>query len=200
MKAIKERKKFLGILMILSIIAINCLVTNVYATDHLVDLTANGTGQTNTGNAGGNTGNIGGTNSIEEINQPTFSTVNQTVYATANTNIKSSYSTTSSTIGTLTKDQSITRTGVSNNGWSRVVMSNGTIGYVETASLTTTAPSTTTPPANNNNNSSLYNNTNTNTDTLPKTGIGDNTGMYIIMGICVVAAIYAYKKIRDYNI
>lgn len=199
MKAIKERKKFLGILMILSIIAINCLVTNVYATEHLVDLTANGTGQTNTGNAGGNTGNIGGTNSIEEINQPTFSTVNQTVYATANTNIKSSYSTTSSTIGVLAKDQKITRTGVSNNGWSKVLMSDGKEGYVETGFLTTTAPSTTTPPANNN--SSLYNNTNTNnTDTLPKTGIGDNTGMYIIMGICVVAAIYAYKKIRDYNI
>lgn len=198
MKAIKERKKFLLILMILSIIVINCLVTNVYA---LIDLTANGTGQTNTGNASGNTGNVGGTNNIEEINQPTFSTVNQTVYATANTNIKSSYSTTSSTIGTLTKDQKITRTGVSNNGWSRVVMADGiTIGYVETGFLTTTAPTTTPPPANNN--SSLYNNTNTtnNTDTLPKTGIGDHTGMYIIMGICVIAAIYAYKKIRDYNI
>lgn len=34
---------------------------------------------------------------------------------------------------------------------------------------------------------------------LPKTGIADNTVVFIVVGVCAVAAIYAYKKVRDYK-
>ena len=43
------------------------------------------------------------------------------------------------------------------------------------------------------------NNTSTLNSNLPKTGIADNTVVFIVVGVCVVAAIYAYKKVRDYK-
>lgn len=190
MKKIKVRNLSLISLLFILIFSLS---TSVLATD-LVDVTSNTTGKTNTTNTTGNTQNI------TQIDTPTFSTVNETVYAKNNTNIKSSYTTSSSNIGTLAKGKSIKRTGISSNGWSRVETTSGTIGYISTTDLTTTAPSA---PISNTN-TSIYNNTNNNannnTNTLPQTGIGDNTGMYIIMGICIISAIYAYKKIRDYNI
>jgi len=58
----------------------------------------------------------------------------------------------------------------------------------------------TVPPVNNTNTNTgsiaPANNTNT---TVPYTGI-NNTGVFVIIGICGISAIYAYKKIRDYNI
>lgn len=70
---------------------------------------------------------------------PTFSDVNQTVYATTQVNIRSSYSTSSSRIGSLQKGQSVTRTGIGSNGWSRVSY-NGQTGYIDSSYLTTTKP------------------------------------------------------------
>lgn len=49
---------------------------------------------------------------------------------------------------------------------------------------------------NTNTNTSSYNNT---TTKLPQTGIEDYS-LGLIIVICAVSAIYAYKKIRDYNI
>lgn len=43
------------------------------------------------------------------------------------------------------------------------------------------------------------NNTSTLNLNLPKTGIADNTVVFIVVGVCAVAAIYAYKKVRDYK-
>lgn len=43
------------------------------------------------------------------------------------------------------------------------------------------------------------NNTSTLNSNLPKTGIADNTVVFIVAGVCAVAAIYAYKKVRDYK-
>ena len=40
---------------------------------------------------------------------------------------------------------------------------------------------------------------NTTSTSLPKTGAND-TGMWILIGACVVGAIYTYKKVRDYNV
>lgn len=54
-----------------------------------------------------------------------------------------------------------------------------------TSTLTPTTPAT-------NNASTLNSN-------LPKTGIADNTIVFVVVGVCVVAAIYAYKKVRDYK-
>lgn len=51
------------------------------------------------------------------------------------------------------------------------------------------------------NTSTNYNTTNTNTNnTLPKTGVTDGYVVAILMVVCAISAIYAYRKIRDYNI
>lgn len=70
---------------------------------------------------------------------PTFQNVNQTVYATTEVNVRSSYSTSSSRIGSLPKGQSVTRTGIGSNGWSKVTY-NGQTGYINSQYLTTTKP------------------------------------------------------------
>ncbi len=80
----------------------------------------------------------------------------------------------------------------------------------ETIVLTQNAPANNTVVANNTatNNSALtstltpttpVNNTSTLNQNLPKTGIADNTIVFAVVGICAVAAIYAYKKVRDYK-
>lgn len=53
--------------------------------------------------------------------------------------------------------------------------------------------STLTPTTPVNNSASTLN------SNLPKTGIADNTVVFIVVGVCAVAAIYAYKKVRDYK-
>ncbi len=72
---------------------------------------------------------------------PTFSNVNETVYATTEVNIRSSYSTSSSKVGSLQKGDSVTRTGIGSNGWSKVTY-NGKTAYIMTSYLTTTKPAT----------------------------------------------------------
>ena len=37
-------------------------------------------------------------------------------------------------------------------------------------------------------------------NTLPKTGVTDGYVVAILVTVCAISAIYAYKKIRDYNI
>ncbi len=48
-------------------------------------------------------------------------------------------------------------------------------------------------------NTSTNYNTNTN-NTLPKTGVTDGYVVAILVTVCAISAIYAYRKIRDYNI
>jgi len=47
----------------------------------------------------------------------------------------------------------------------------------------------------NNTTNSSYNTTN-----LPKTGIEDYTFIFILITVCGVSAIYAYKKVNDYKV
>ena len=54
-------------------------------------------------------------------------------------NVRSSYSTSSGSIGSLQEGDSVTRTGIGDNGWSRVSY-NGSTGYIFSQYLTTTAP------------------------------------------------------------
>ena len=56
----------------------------------------------------------------------------------------------------------------------------------------------TTKPTNNTTvtNNSVANNTNT---SLPKTGVNDSA-MWVLIGACAIAAIYTYKKVRDYDV
>lgn len=72
--------------------------------------------------------------------------VNETVYATAGVHIRKSYSTDSEVVGNLAKGGSILRTGVCDNGWSRVQYNN-TDAFIYGEYLTTTAPAPDAPPA-----------------------------------------------------
>ena len=54
----------------------------------------------------------------------------------------------------------------------------------------------TTTNTNVNTNTNTSYRTNTNTETLPKT---DGYVVAILVTVCAISAIYAYKKIRDYN-
>lgn len=67
-----------------------------------------------------------------------------------------------------------------------------------TENNTTTTITTTT---SSNNSSTYTNNTTTNntTETLPDAGTGSNAIIYIIIAFAVLA-IYAYKKVSDYNV
>ena len=64
---------------------------------------------------------------------------------------------------------------------------------------TTATPTPTATPARTNNttntNTSVYNNTN-----LPKAGSSDGIVTIVVIAIFGVVALYAYKKIREYNI
>lgn len=75
-----------------------------------------------------------------------FTDCNETVYATTTVNVRSSYSASSDKLGSLTKAQSVTRTGTGTgdaSGWSRVEF-NGQVAYVSSDYLSTTKPQVTT--------------------------------------------------------
>ena len=72
--------------------------------------------------------------------EPTFTATNQTVYATKEgINVRASYSTSSKAIGSLAQGQSVTRTGIGSNGWSKVTF-NGQTAYISSSLLTTNKP------------------------------------------------------------
>lgn len=79
----------------------------------------------------------------EEVG-PKFTEVNETVYATTSVNVRASYSADSDKVGSLSSGASVTRTGVGNNGWSRIVYGDS-VAYVSSDYLTTTKPSTSKP-------------------------------------------------------
>lgn len=64
-----------------------------------------------------------------------------------------------------------------------------------------TTGSNATNKTNTLNTSGLTNNTakNTTNTTLPKTGIESTTSVVVLITICGISALYAYKKIRDYK-
>ena len=66
----------------------------------------------------------------------------ETVYATAGVNIRAKASADADKIGTLASGGSITRTGKTSSGWSRVDY-NGQTGYIKSDYLTTTKPTVT---------------------------------------------------------
>lgn len=47
-------------------------------------------------------------------------------------------------------------------------------------------------------NTNIPTNTNTNTS-IPQLGAND-TAMWVLIAVCAVAAVYTYKKVRDYNV
>lgn len=71
-----------------------------------------------------------------------FTDCRETMYATTTVNVRSSYSTNSDKLGSLTKAQSVTRTGIGTGdaaGWSRIEF-NGKVAYVSSDYLSATKP------------------------------------------------------------
>lgn len=93
------------------------------------------------------------------IVEPTFRSVDDTVYAIKKVNIRSSYSTSSKSLGKLSQGESVRRTGIGDNGWDRVIY-NGQTCYIHSSYLTTEAPR----EDENNENEVIENNTVTNED------------------------------------
>lgn len=71
--------------------------------------------------------------------EPSFKSVNEEVYATGNINVRKSYSADSDKLGSLQKGEKVTRTGVGDNGWSKVTY-NGATGYIKSDLLTKEEP------------------------------------------------------------
>lgn len=74
-----------------------------------------------------------------------FTDVEETVYATGTVNIRASYTAESEKLGSLSRGQSVTRTGTSiqgteAEGWSRVQLSDGSTAYISNKYLSTTKP------------------------------------------------------------
>ena len=111
--------------------------------------TGSGSNQGSSGNSGSssNSGSSGSSGSSSgssgsgssSSSTPSFTEVNETVYATGSVNVRQSWSTSSSVVGSLSEGQSVTRTGKGSNGWSRVTF-NGSTAYVSSQYLTTEKP------------------------------------------------------------
>ena len=95
---------------------------------------------TNTKNNDKKSDNNDNKDNNDTTTEPTFKSANDKVYATGDINIRKSYSADSDKIGTLKAGESVTRTGISDNGWSKVSYNWGT-GYIKTSLLTTEEPS-----------------------------------------------------------
>lgn len=91
---------------------------------------------TNNNNTNNNNSN---NNKTTQEKEPTFKSVNETVYATGDVNVRKSYSTSSDKIGYLEGGKSVTRTGIGDNGWSKVTY-NGATAYINSSFLTTEKP------------------------------------------------------------
>ena len=102
--------------------------------------TSSGENSESGSSSGGNNSSSGNENSENNSSStPTFREVNETVYSTGSINVRASYSTSSSVVGSLSEGQSVTRTGIGSNGWSRVRY-NGQTAYISSSLLTTTKP------------------------------------------------------------
>lgn len=94
---------------------------------------------TNNNNNNTNNNNNSNTNNKTTTQEPTFTASNKTAYATGDINVRSSYSSSSSAVGSLKKGDSVTIIGVGSNGWSKVTY-NGKTAYIKSDLLTSTKP------------------------------------------------------------
>lgn len=87
-------------------------------------------------NSNSNSNSSSNTNNSTNEKEPTFTKTNDTVYSTGSVNVRKSYSTESSVIGSLSEGEEVKREATGDNGWSRISYNGGT-GYVKTSLLTT---------------------------------------------------------------
>lgn len=117
----------------------------------------------NNSNSNNNPNNNSNNNETPTPTEPTFTSTNETVYAKSKANIRSSYSTSSTKVGSLSEGDTVTRIGIGNNGWSKITY-NGQTAYVSTSLLTKTKPE-----ENNKNNETTDNTTNNSEENNDKT-------------------------------
>lgn len=83
--------------------------------------------------------NTGGSTTKPSTPTEKYTDVNEKVYSTTDgLNVRKSANGT--IIGSLSKGDEVTRTGIGNQGWSRIKLSNGTTAYVSSSYLTKTKP------------------------------------------------------------
>lgn len=96
-------------------------------------------------------------------------------------------------VGAMTIDQILGPGNEASDLTENTASNNTATDLLNTATNTTNNTANTTPIT------SISNNTTTNTNkTLPKTGTNENI-IIGLMVICTVAGIYAFKKVKDYN-
>ena len=106
-----------------------------------------------------------------------FTDCSETMYATTTVNVRSSYSTNSDKLGSLTKAQSVTRTGIGTGdaaGWSRIEF-NGKVAYVSSDYLSATKPQVSVSKPSTDNSSSGSTQT-SKPSTKPSTGSSSSSG------------------------
>ena len=116
-------------------------ITNLSSKTDTVTVRASSPSGSSSGSSNSSSKNNSSSNTTTK---PTFTTVNETVYATDSVNVRSSYSTSSSVIGSLKAGDEVTRTGKATkavNGitWSKIKY-NGQTAYVSSSYLTTEKP------------------------------------------------------------
>lgn len=122
-------------------------------------------------------------NSGSTKKEPKFTSTSQTMYTTGEVNIRKSYSTSSAIIKTVAKGTKVTRTGIGDNGWSKVTY-NGQTAYISSSLLTATKPAEDKPKAeepkdntttNQTTNTEVTNNEDVNNTTEPANNEVDNS-------------------------
>lgn len=90
-------------------------------------------------NSNDNNSNNSSNNNNNQTPQAKFTDVNETIYTTDVCNIRKSYSTSSDKIATVKSGTALKRTGVGDNGWSRIEY-NGQVAYITSQFLSNQAP------------------------------------------------------------
>ena len=142
---------------------------------------------------------------IEE-EEPTFTDVNETVYVKSKVNVRASYTTSSESLALLEENAELTRTGIGNNGWSRVKF-NGETAYVSSSFLTTEKPEnipepseTPTPTAeedNKTNEEKEYQKIVKSVGVLPEVGNNIATYIYFIVLVSTILALVVINKNKE---
>lgn len=148
---------------------------------------------------------------------PKFTDSDETMYATQDCNVRKSWDTSSEKVGYLNKAQEVKRTGVGENGWSRIDY-NGTVAYVATRLLSTEKPEEVENEVDNNTVSNEVNNVvdnEVNNDTnnivddelgalqneigvIPEVGNNIAKNIYfIVLTLALITVLYMNYKSRD---
>ena len=114
----------------------------------------------------------------ETSQEQLFTSVNETVYATETVNVRDTYSSSGNKLGSLTKAQSVTRTGIGQGeaaGWSRIEF-NGQVAYVSSDYLSTTKPQVSTSSSSGGTSSGSTQASKPSTGTTSKPSTGSTSG------------------------